>query len=162
FMQPVQFVRDSHALIFPELCIGCNQVLDYQENHPSTNYIYVFPKTNYDIANDNLATKQLMGHLPFSTVSQLLYFTSGRNAQRIIHHIKYKDGFAAAEWLGVFYGHQLKNSALFSTNIKEALDEPSVCSDWEVIIPVPLHKKRLRSRGYNQSDYLAKGLSKAL
>lgn len=161
-MQLVQFVRDSFALLFPELCVGCKQVLVYQENHLCTNCIYSLPKTNFHLDHDNLAAKQLMGRVPVSTVDSFLYFSSGSIVQRIIHHIKYKDGFAAAEWLGVFYGQQLKNSTLFSTNIKEALDEPSVCSDWEVIIPVPLHKKRLRSRGYNQSDYLAKGLSKAL
>src|SRR5690606_16665847 len=166
-MQLVQFVRDSLALLFPELCIGCKQVLVYQENHLCTNCIYNLPETNFHLDPDNLAGKQLKGRVPVLNVSSFLYFSSGSIVQRIIHHIKYKDGFAAAEWLGELYGQQLKNSILFPSNLTpsnltEPLDKSSVFSDCQIIIPVPLHKKRLRSRGYNQSDYLAKEISKAL
>src|SRR5690606_25683620 len=161
-MQLVQFVRDSFALLFPELCVGCKQVLVYQENHLCTNCIYNLPKTNFHLDPDNLAAKQLMGRVPVLNVSSFLYFSAGSIVQRIIHHIKYKNGFAVAEWLGELYGQQLKNSKLFSITSTELLDKSSASSDYQVIIPVPLHKKRLRSRGYNQSDYLAKGLSNAL
>lgn len=39
-------------------------------------------------------------------------------------------------------------------------DEVFVPGMVDVILPVPLHKNRLRERGYNQSELLAKGLSR--
>jgi len=147
-MQFVQFIRDAIGLLFPELCVGCGQVLINQEKQLCTNCIYNLPKTNFHLDPDNLAARQLMGRVPVSNVSSFLYFTSGSIVQAIIHHIKYKNGFITAELMGKLYGQQLKESLVFST-----------C---DVIIPVPLHKKRLRSRGYNQSEHFAKGLSKVL
>jgi len=147
-MQFVQFVRDAIGLLFPELCAGCRQVLVNQENQLCTNCIYNLPKTDFHLDPDNLAARQLMGRVPVSNVSSFLYFTSGSIVQEIIHHIKYKNGFVTAELMGRLYGQQLKDS-------REA-------AEYTVIIPVPLHTKRLRSRGYNQSEHFAKGLSKEL
>lgn len=147
-MQFVQFVRDAFALLFPELCAGCNQALVHQEKHLCTHCIYNLPITHFHLDKDNLAARQLMGLAAIEEVDAFLHFSSGSIVQRIIHQIKYKNGFATAELLGELYGQQLKEASAFES-----------C---DLIIPVPLHKKRLRSRGYNQSDYFAKGLSNAL
>lgn len=161
-MQLVQFVRDSLALLFPELCIGCKQVLVYQENHLCTICLYNLPKTNFHLDPNNLAAKQLMGRIPVSNISSFLYFSHGSIVQRIIHNIKYANGFTAAEWLGELYGQHLANSTAFCNELSDPLKKPPIFSDCQVIVAVPLHKRRLRSRGYNQSDYLAAGLSKSL
>lgn len=147
-MQFVQFIRDAFALLFPELCAACNQALVHQERRLCTYCIYNLPITHFHLDRNNLAARQLMVHAPIEAVDSFLYFSSGSNVQRIIHQIKYKNGFATAELLGELYGQQLKETAIFE-----------FC---DLIIPVPLHKKRLRSRGYNQSDYFAKGLSNVL
>lgn len=147
-MQFVQFVRDAFALLFPELCAACNQSLVHQERCLCTHCIYNLPVTHFYLDKDNLAARQLMGHAAIEEVDSFLYFSSGSSIQRIIHQIKYKNGYPTAEFLGELYGLQLKETSIFKS-----------C---DLIIPVPLHKKRLRSRGYNQSDYFAKGLSKIL
>src|SRR5690554_4510533 len=147
-MQFVQFVRDAFALLFPELCAACNQALVHQEKCLCTHCIYNLPITHFYLERDNLAARQLMGHAPIEEVDSFLYFSSGSGVQRIIHQIKYKKGHSTAELLGEMYGQQLRETPVFES-----------C---DLIIPVPLHKKRLRSRGYNQSDYFAKGLSNML
>lgn len=64
--------------------------------------------------------------------------------RRAIHELKYRNLRAAAEPLSELLGHYLEDNHM-----------PA-----EVLVPVPLHQKRLRERGYNQSELLATGLSK--
>lgn len=147
-MRFIDFIRDAFALLFPELCASCKQALVYQEKQICTECIYHLPKTDFHLDPDNLAARQLMGRVPIVAASSFLYYSYGSSVQEIIHHLKYKQGFATAQVMGELYGLELKESAAFC--------------DFDFIVPVPLHKKRLRSRGYNQSAYFAQGLSKSL
>jgi len=69
-------------------------------------------------------------------------------AQRLLHLLKYEGRKEIAYQLGLWYGEELAEQKL-----KDSID---------LIVPVPLHSSRLRTRGYNQSDYFAQGLSEAL
>lgn len=67
--------------------------------------------------------------------------------QQSIHRMKYRGEFARSEW----HGSQL--GALF------------VSSGWprpDLLLPVALHARKLKSRGYNQSEHLARHCGKAL
>lgn len=141
-------VKDAISLLFPDLCIGCNERLVNQEKYLCLSCSYDLPITNHHLDTDSLVDRRLKARLPVSKVSSYLYFTGGSRVQRIIHHIKYQNGFALAHYLGRQYGDILKDSPLFK--------------DIDIIIPVPLHKKRQRQRGYNQSEYIARGLAEAL
>ena len=65
-----------------------------------------------------------------------------------MHQFKYKGVKEIGNLLGEIAGAQLMKSELFK-NI-------------DLIVPVPLHKKRLRERGYNQSLCFAEGLATKL
>ena len=73
-------------------------------------------------------------------------FETDKTLQQIVHALKYKNQFK----LGVFLGE------LVADEIK--------MKDWQIdlIIPIPIHHLKKAERGYNQSDYLTKGLSKSL
>jgi competence protein ComFC len=66
----------------------------------------------------------------------------------MLHALKYKSKPEVGFLLGKWYGADLKKSDAFL--------------GCDYIIPVPLHKKRQRKRGYNQSEYFAKGLGEEL
>ncbi len=68
--------------------------------------------------------------------------------QRLIHQLKYKGNYEIGVFLGKLCGSKLKDSEYFNTA--------------DVIIPVPLHWKKVKKRGYNQSEMFAKGLSKIM
>ena len=140
--------RDALALLFPELCVGCERALVSQEEHLCTHCLYHLPVTGFHLDTDNLAARQLSKRLPLVSVASYLYFSAGSSVQRIVHRIKYQKGFKLAEHLGFLYGMELSKSEAFRS-----------C---DLIVPVPLHKKRLRWRGYNQSEYFARGLARAL
>lgn len=97
------------------------------------------------MVSPNVVEKIFWGRLAFEHATSFLYFKKGGKVQRLMHQFKYKGhkeiGIEAGKW----FGHELKRSPYFQ--------------DLDLIIPVPLHPKKLRKRGYNQSDYLAKGLS---
>jgi ComF family protein len=73
-------------------------------------------------------------------------FETNKTLQSVIHELKYQKKFK----LGVFLGE------ILSEGIKEL--------NWQIdlIVPVPIHHLKKAERGYNQSDYIAKGLSKGL
>jgi predicted amidophosphoribosyltransferase len=76
-----------------------------------------------------------------------VYEKKGR-VQRILHAIKYHSQQDLAEYLGGFYG--------------DTLTEEGCLRDVDTIVPVPLHRKKLKARGFNQSECFAKGLAKGL
>jgi ComF family protein len=65
-----------------------------------------------------------------------------------MHELKYKGNREVGELLGRMYGAELKQNG-FSDK-------------FDLILTVPLHKKRLIIREYNQSDCIAKGLSESM
>lgn len=51
---------------------------------------------------------------------------------------------------------------LFADMMKEYLNSYNIWSDFDSIVPVPLHANRLRERGYNQSELIALHISEYL
>lgn len=74
-------------------------------------------------------------------------FVYNRHTAPIIYSIKYGNNIELAQRLGslLYYDICRKSDILFETDI---------------ILPVPLHKERLESRGYNQAEIIAAALSK--
>jgi len=83
-------------------------------------------------------------------VYSLFDFPQKSDFEKIIHHLKY----SGMKSLGVFLGEHLSGYARIE------LDESK--ENFDYIIPVPLHKTKIRERGYNQSEFITKGLSEKL
>lgn len=78
----------------------------------------------------------------------LWIFDKGGIIQKMQHQIKYQNRPELARKIGFFMGNAL--------NVTFQDFSP------DVILPIPLSKLRLIERGYNQSEWLARGLSEAL
>lgn len=142
-----RYLRDFFSLLFPPLCTGCNRSLYAHENLICSYCWYNLPVTNFHLDEENAAAKQLWGRVKLERAASYLYFVKHSSVQQIMHHLKY---FSKPE-IGILLGEQYGLLLLKS-------DFNSV----DVIIPVPLHPKKLRKRGYNQSEYFGKGLSKSM
>lgn len=88
------------------------------------------------------------GRVPIEMGASLYYFNKKSNVQRLLHHIKYKGGKELAMHLGRVYGKNLKHAAYFDKV--------------DAIVPVPIHIRKKRKRGYNQSDCIAKGMAETM
>ena len=142
------FLLDVASLVYPRVCNGCQQSLFKHEEFICNKCYLTLPKTNYHLQLENPIEKIFFGRANIKTASSFLFFQKKGSVQKMMHALKYKNKPEVAHLLGKWYGQDLKKSEAFS-NI-------------DYIIPVPLHKKRLRKRGYNQSEHFAKGLSEAL
>lgn len=118
------------------ICTECNVKLPY------TNY-HVHGATEH-----NPLQRRFWGKVPLRFAFSYLHFKPKGRVQRILHHLKYKGANSLGMHLGQRYGAVLKDHEL-----QEQFD---------VIIPVPLHKEKQQKRGYNQSDSFAEGLAEAM
>lgn len=104
--------------------------------------------TNYHDQQDNPVYRHFLGKVNISAASAFYYYDKGQKVQKLIHRLKYKGQKEIGVKIGELYGQKLINSPFFN-NI-------------DLIHAVPLHKSRLRNRGYNQSEYFVQGLSNAM
>lgn len=135
-------------LFFPKVCSGCKSFLLTNENVICTTCRHNVPLTNHHLNPENEAFKKFYGRIPVESVSALLYFHKKGIVQELIHKLKYKGHQEIGEAIGFWYAEELKNI-------------PEI-KDVDYIIPVPLHKKRFKKRGYNQVTEFGKALSTSL
>lgn len=136
------------SLAYPEYCSACGNSLFQHERNVCGICRNTLPKTHFHTYADNPASKLFWGKVLIRTASSYYYFQKGDNVQRLIHQLKYKGEKEIGETIGTWYGEELKNSSMYQ--------------DLDAIIPVPLHPEKLARRGYNQSEWFAKGLSSSL
>lgn len=142
------YLSDFVSLLFPELCAACRESLLANEHLICTACVYNLPYTNFHLQPDNIVARQFWGKIPLEAAYALFYFNKGGKIQNLMHQFKYKGVKQIGNVLGRLAGEQLIKNDIFS-NV-------------DFIIPVPLHKKRLQQRGYNQSACFADGLAEKL
>lgn len=148
-MQHLQrLAYDVVSLLFPNLCSGCGLSLYAGEKAICAHCLYDLPYTDFHLHADNRVVKQLWSRLPFEAAMAMLYFKKNTKTQNLIHNLKYNGKTEVGHLLGNLLGQKL----LLSEQYK-AID---------YIIPVPLHPKKERTRGYNQSACIADGIAEVL
>lgn len=132
-------------LFFPNLCVVCNERLSEWEQHICTECLLLLPKTNFHLQLDNRLEQFFAGRIPFRQIAAFAYFVKGGSIQHIIHELKYNHNPHIGRFIGELCGENLKDSSFISTI--------------DLLVPVPLHPKREKERGYNQSLEICKGIS---
>ena len=135
-------------LFFPPVCAGCNSFLLVNEKVICTVCRHDIPLTNHHLNPENDAFKKFYGRIPVLHASALFYFHKKGIVQQLIHNLKYKGQEEIGTTLGQWYAEDLKNIEILAS-----IDE---------IIPVPLHRRKLKERGYNQVTAFGKALSSSL
>lgn len=140
--------KDLINLFFPKSCAACTSFLLTEEIVICTSCRHKLPLTNHHLIEENEVVKKFYGRIPLEFGAALFYFHKKGMIQEMIHKLKYKGQEDIGEMIGNWYAEELKTIDI----IKKA----------DFIIPIPLHKKRLRRRGYNQVSSFGKALSKNL
>jgi ComF family protein len=135
-------------LFFPKTCSGCNNNLTANETIICTICRHDIPLTNHYLNPENEAFKKFYGRVAVRHVSCFVYFHKKGIVQEMIHNLKYRGHEEVGTLLGNWYAEDLKKVSELSTV--------------DCIIPVPLHKRKLRERGYNQVTNFALALSQQL
>lgn len=104
------------------------------------------PRTHYTkAAFDNKMAKLFYGQIPIEKAAALFFYERQSETSHIIHLMKYFGHPEAALFMGRMLAEEAKDDNFF-----DGID---------IILPIPITRKRQRERGYNQSEYIAKGIN---
>ncbi|HYG40202.1 MAG TPA: ComF family protein [Cytophagales bacterium] len=141
-------IKEFFRLIYPTFCLACHKALEGGEDTICTFCRFELPKTNFHLTSPNPLEQRFWGKIHLHRAFAYLYFIKHGKVQKLIHHLKYKGHQEVGEMLGKWYGFELAESGF--------------TGKFDVIVPVPLHKNKLKKRGYNQCDAFARSLSETL
>lgn len=140
-------LRGVVALFYPHCCAACGRLLDDPHEVICKDCLQCLPRTEHAALRYN-QTEELFTDIPrFGHGASFLFYEKGTPVQAMFHRMKYKRQPEIASVLAREAAYDFLQTDFF-----EGID---------LIIPIPLHPKRLRQRGYNQSDYIARALSEA-
>lgn len=135
-------------LFFPKVCLGCLTFLETQEAIICTQCRHDMPLTQHYLNPTNEAFKKFYGKIDIHHASAFLAFHKEGIVQTLIHHLKYKNQEEIGTLLGNWYAEDLKKI------------HPEI--PFDIVIPVPLHPKKMRERGYNQTAQFGKTVAQNL
>lgn len=141
-------INDFMSLIYPRRCEACGELMLKHEAFLCGLCMLNLPRGNYHKSPDNEMQRAFAGRVPCENTYSFFIFEKSGKVQKMLHHIKYEHQQELAFFLGNLFAQELLNDR----------SEPA----FDVIIPIPLHTKKLKSRGFNQSERFAAGLAKAL
>ena len=133
-------------LISPQACVICGCRLGISEEVVCTACNLALPRTGFaQHPYDNEMARRFYARLPIEQAAALFFYEAGSEASRIIHALKYFHHPEIGQVMGRMAAEEMMPYRFF-----DGID---------LIVPVPLARKRQRQRGYNQSEEIAKGVS---
>lgn len=139
---------DFFNLFYPSVCAACGERLVTQEKVICTHCLVDIPRTNFHNQIDNPVSQLFWGRTKIENATALFRFHKGSRFQDLLHLLKYKGRKDVGIELGRQLGFELKKSELFKSV--------------EIVIPVPLHPKREKKRGYNQAECISIGIAESM
>lgn len=130
----------------PEVCFGCNVHLNRGEELLCTFCRNEMPLTDYDYNEENPVDRIFYGRVKVKKAASFVFFHENGLVQRLIHQLKYRGQEQISGFFGDWYGQQIKEGRILKGKI-------------DLVVPVPLHPKKLRKRGYNQTAGFASRLA---
>lgn len=139
-----EYISDFVHFFYPMLCDSCKTPLMKNEKHLCLTCHIDLPFTPFKSSSENEMTKLLWGRVQIKYANALLLFKKNGMAQTLMHEIKYNGNQELAVYLGELLAQKISDEKLL----------------FDIVIPVPLHKNKLKKRGFNQSAKIAEGFSK--
>ncbi|HMB64302.1 MAG TPA: ComF family protein [Eudoraea sp.] len=138
-------INDINTIMVPRLCFGCNVRLYRGEYLICTLCRNQLPLTEYNFSEENAVDRIFYGRADVKKAAAFLYYSDHGIVKNLIHYLKYRNQEPIGIFLGDWFGEQLKQEGPL-----QRIDH---------VIPVPLHHRKLRKRGYNQVAEFGKRLA---
>lgn len=131
--------------IFPRQCAMCEHRLTPTEAYVCTMCkSQLVPTGDHLSPLDNPTARLYWGQVDVERVVAIYKYSPSTPLAIAIHKLKYMNRPEIGEMLGAFVARKLATHGFFD--------------DIDLIIPLPLHKRREHERGYNQSYHIAHGI----
>ena len=141
-------LRSLLNLFYPNLCASCQEVLLKNEKVICFNCLVDLPRSLYYQDNENPVAKLFWGKIKLEISLSVFTFIKKGKVQKLMHELKYNGNKKVGELMGIELGKEI--------------DKVEITNKVDVVVPVPLHKKKLKQRGYNQSEFIAIGVARVL
>ncbi len=139
------YLDDILELLYPSLCITCGGRLASQEKYICMNCWLDLPVSGFDSEQENKVAQLFWGRVQIENATSFFQYRKGSRYQKLIHFIKYKGLKELGFETGKRFGHLLAESRSFNKI--------------DIVVPVPLHERKQKKRGYNQSEWVARGIA---
>lgn len=140
--------RDLINIILPKFCLVCEDEIVEESDIVCIGCLSKLPYSRHWESAENDFTRRVGSRFRFEGGAALFLVRKGERVQKLIQMLKYQDREDIGIWMGEMLGYRIKDKLL-----GKSID---------FIIPVPLHPRKLKSRGYNQSLSICHGLAKVL
>lgn len=143
-----QWLNAAADVVMPRVCPVCQQALDSDERWLCRECLSALPRTRYEEVEFNTMEQHFAGQVPIERATAYFFYEKSSPYSSILHDIKYHGIPAMGRWLTARAVKDMESSHFF-----DGID---------AVTAVPLHRSKLAHRGYNQSEYLARGIADAL
>ena len=135
-------------LLFPKICSGCQGPLNTGETVLCLTCVHSLPVASFHKTGSHFLHDKFYGRIALRNATALIYFQKRGITQQLLHNLKYRGQKEISSFFGQWMGAELAEAPQFQ--------------DVEVVIPVPLHKQKLKKRGFNQVEGFGKEIAQAL
>ncbi|WP_237561826.1 ComF family protein [Flagellimonas algicola] len=143
-----KILNEIHNILLPLVCFGCNAHLSRGESVLCTVCRHEVPLTDYNFDDENPVDRIFYGRIPINKAASFMFFQKNGVVKNILHHLKYKNQEQIGGFLGQWYGSLVQHE--------------SSLKDVDAVIPVPLHIKKQKKRGYNQVALFAQKIANSI
>ncbi len=143
----MRWMADLSGMFFPRLCEVCDTPLVYGEKILCTGCRYNMPFCDFHRDQFNTIHQRLMRHVPIQRAASYFYYSGESRYADLILSAKYRGRPRIMHFLAAEFARRIIPDGFFN--------------GMDCIIPVPMHASKKRRRGYNQTEYIASGLSEA-
>jgi ComF family protein len=139
---------DLFHTIFPDLCLACDRLPKTKHASFCVDCLHKMPYTDHFYIKENKLTNHFKGRVKLHHGAAILSFREGSMVQNMLHKLKYRGRKEVGEIMGKIGAGRLLKSSLY--------EKP------DIIIPIPIHIKKVKKRGYNQSTIFGKSVGMSL
>lgn len=143
-----KIINEIHNILLPMVCFGCNAQLSRGESVLCTVCRHELPLTEYNFTDENPVDRIFYGRIPIEKAASFVFFAKNGIVKNLLHNLKYKNQECIGTFLGDWYG--------------AVLEKEKGLKSIDIVIPVPMHPKKERKRGYNQVTSFAQQIATAI
>ena len=139
------FASSVLDFFFPRYCPCCHARMGLSEDTLCVRCLADLPRVRHTSWSDNDITRIFWGLAPIENGTSFFHYTRHSPYSRILFDLKYHNRPEIGRNMGRMMAQELKREGFFN--------------DIGLIIPIPLSRQKERERGYNQSLWIARGIS---
>ncbi|WP_243396882.1 ComF family protein [Flagellimonas pacifica] len=143
-----KIINEINNILLPQVCFGCNAQLTRGESILCTVCRHELPLTDHNLTDENVVDRMFYGRIPIKKAASFVFFSKNGIVKNLLHQLKYKNQEQIGGFFGDWFGSYLKDEKMLQTV--------------DVVIPVPLHPKKEKKRGYNQVSLFAQHIAVAI